>query len=229
MCKRMVGLFLMFAVSVCADGYLGVHETGTVIPFTYLAADPTTGEPTQPVEVSYEILLDGAQVGSGPMYPAQLGIATGAYNSDGAVSGTYTLLMSGLIGGVTRQQVCTFTLVEPGAGPEGLLSQLTALAGAVTEVSRELQIVSRENTRSRLWYAQSVIDTATRKVPADSPSHLEVQIKYDDMIEFATPVATFYRVFFYPDSATSTRACREEKQTSPPDDGTFYALPNETW
>lgn len=229
MWKISVSLLVLFAGSVMADGFLGVHESGSSIPFTYLAADATTGEPTEPVSVSYKVLLDGAQVDSGAMYAAELGIATGTYSSTGAESGTYTVLMSGLVGGVTRQQIGTFTLVEAGAGPEGLKAKLIALASDVLDVSRELRIASRENSRSRLWYAQSVIDTATRKVPADLPSHLEVQLKYDDVPGFATPEAAFYRVFFYPDCATATRACREEKHTSSPTDGTFYALPNETW
>jgi hypothetical protein len=225
----MLSLLLAVATRVAADGFLGVHEEGSTVSFSYLAADPTTGEPTEPVNVSYKVVLDGATVDSGPMYAAELGIATGTYHSAGAESGMYTLLMSGLIGGVTRQQMRLFSLIEPGAGPESLKAQLTALASAVLDVSRELRIVSHENSRSRLWYAQSVIDTATRKVPADLPSHLEVQIKYDDMPAFTTPEATFYRVFFYPDCATATRACREEKHITPPTDGTFYALPNNSW
>ena len=229
MWKISVSLLLAVASSVAADSFLGVHEQGSTVSFSYLAADPTTGEPTEPISVSYRVLRDGAMIGSGAMYPAELGIATGTYNATATESGNYTILMSGLVADVTRQQIGTFTLVESGAGQESLKAQLIALASQVLDVSSELRIASRENSRSRLWYAQSVIDTATRKVPADLPSHLEIQIKYDDVPGFTTPEATFYRVFFYPDSATSTRACREEKQTSPPTDGTFYALPNESW
>ena len=163
------------------------------------------------------------------MYSAELGIATGTHNATGCEQGMYTVLMAGIVAGVTRQQLAAFTLIDPGAGQESLHAQLTDLAGSVEEVSHEIRIVTRENSRSRLWYAQSIIDNATRKVPADLPSHLEVQISCDDTPDFATPEATFYRVFFYPDSVTATRACREEKHSVPPADGTFYALPNNSW
>jgi len=215
-------LFFVVVQAALCGTFLGTYEQGEAVPFTYLAADPSTGAPTEPLDLSFRILNDGKEIGSGEMYAGVLGTATGVYEATACECGTYTVLMSGLVGGVTRQQLGVFDLVTPGAGPD-------ALAEAVQEVSRELQIVTRENSRSRLWYAQSVIDTATRKVPADLPSHLEVQLKYSDIPGFATPVETFYRVFFYPDCATATRACREEKHPDPPSDGTFYALPNESW
>ncbi|MFH1742144.1 MAG: hypothetical protein ABIH23_24335 [bacterium] len=229
MWKTTIFLFLAITGTASGDGFLGVHEADSTISFTYLAADPTTGAPTEATEISYKILQDGVEVGSGAMYSAELGIATGAHSVTGCEQGMYTLLMAGIVAGVTHQQLAAFTLVNPGAGQESLHTQLTDLAESVEDVSREIRIVTRENSRSRLWFAQSIIDNATRKVPADLPSHLEVQISCDDTPDFATPEATFYRVFFYPDSVTSTRACREEKHGVPPSDGTFYALPNNSW
>lgn len=97
------------------------------------------------------------------------------------------------------------------------------------ETSQNAAVSARELSRARLWYAQSTIDGATRKAPADMPSHLEVQIAAPDDIDFTTPVETFYRVYFYPDAVTSTKASKEIRAASPPDDGEFYLSPDLPW
>ena len=228
--QKIILVFIVTSVvNIYADGFLGEHELGENISFMFLTADHSTGEPVESANPSFKILSDGSEIGSGPMYAAQLGVATGVFETSGLDTGMHTILMAGGVGDVTQQQVASFTLVATGAGPESFQSQFNALAGIVNAISREIRIVTRENTRSRLWYSESLIDSATRKVPADMPSHLEVQLSLNDIPEFATPEVVFYRVFFYPDSVTSTRATREEKWVVAPVDGAFYALPNNSW
>ncbi len=104
-----------------------------------------------------------------------------------------------------------------------------SLSEKIDAVTRETLIVSREISRARLWYAQDTIESPTRKVPADMPSHMEIQVAAPDDIGFATPVDTFYRVYFYPSSVTGTIPSREERLPSPPLDGIFYKTPDIAW
>ena len=96
-------------------------------------------------------------------------------------------------------------------------------------LSLETKIATRERARSRLWYAQSTIDTATRKVPADFPSHLEVQLAGTDEVSFATPAETLFKIYYYPDALNATKPSQEIRSSTPPLDGTFYLLPNIPW
>ncbi len=107
--------------------------------------------------------------------------------------------------------------------------KIDSLDAKIESTTKELQIVSREHSRSRLWYAQSTIDSATRKVPADMPSHIEIQVAASEDILYASPLETFYRVYFYPNSLSATKPSREVRTVTPPIDGTFYQLPDIDW
>ncbi|RJP22767.1 MAG: hypothetical protein C4527_21350 [Candidatus Omnitrophota bacterium] len=108
-------------------------------------------------------------------------------------------------------------------------SSCNLIAVKVDSTSQEMQIASREYSRSRLWYAQDAIDSATRKVPADLPSHLEVQLAAPGDILFASPVETFYRVYDYPNALNASKPSREIRSTTPPIDGVFYKIPDMSW
>jgi len=99
----------------------------------------------------------------------------------------------------------------------------------ITSVTREISITTREMSRSRLWYAQSTIDTPTRTVPADMPSHIEVQVTTVEDPGFTQPVSTFFHVYTYPNAVDATKASRVIRATQPPADGTFYLVPNIAW
>ncbi|MDP8244708.1 MAG: hypothetical protein P9L94_11545 [Candidatus Hinthialibacter antarcticus] len=112
----------------------------------------------------------------------------------------------------------------------GRIESVTAhLESTLDPAAEYAAITARELSRARLWYAQNTVESATRKVPADMPSHLEVQLAAPDDIGFVTPSETFYRVYFYPDAVTSTKASVEVRSISPPDDGVFYLSPDQAW
>lgn len=94
---------------------------------------------------------------------------------------------------------------------------------------KETQVASRELSRARIWFAQSTIDTLMRKVPADRPSHVEIQLASPDDIAFSTPTETFYRIYAYPNALGSTKASSEIRSTTPPCDGVFYRMPDFDW
>ncbi len=112
---------------------------------------------------------------------------------------------------------------------ERIESATSGLQASLDSAIEYSAVSARELSRARLWYAQSTIVSATRNVPADMPSHLETQLFASDDISFTTPTETFYRVFFYPDSVTSTKASVEVRSASPPDDGVFYLSPDQPW
>jgi len=265
--KRWVSffVFLFLSLSVHAQNYLGIFEIGEVVPFTITAADPITGSPTDPVNLTFFVLRDGATVSSGSMAAVQLGLATGTYSTDSDTPGNYSILISGLIGGVTAQTHKTYSLAASGGGISGIASKVAVLDGTpltestfnpiqtgivhsvtseviaeiesasgtlsikLDDVFQESQIASRELSRARLWYAQSTIDNATRQVPADLPSHMEVQVASPADIQFATPLETFYRIYYYPNASTATKASREIRSSTPLLDGTFYLAPDTSW
>ncbi|MBZ0258257.1 hypothetical protein K8I31_19480 [bacterium] len=108
-------------------------------------------------------------------------------------------------------------------------SATTQLQSILEPAAEYAAITAQELSRARLWYAQSTIDGATRKVPADMPSHLEIQLAASDDVSFTTPSDTFYRVYYYPDAVTSTKASKEIRSVSPPNDGVFYLSPDLPW
>jgi len=273
--KRWSYLFItLFAVLTArAQTYLGVFEKGNSVPFMVVAADAETGAPTTPYTLKFDIMRMGTSIANGTMAAVTLGVATGTYFTSADAVGTYEILVSGIINGVTAYTHQTYTLVEPGKGlasvadsVAGLYGQLgmsateyvpyynnilatihtsaesvtqdvssniavseASLNAAIQNASSEVKIASREHSRSRLWYAQNTIDGTIRKVPADLPSHLEVQIAAPTDIYFATPIETFYRIYYYPNSATATKASKEIRSATPPADGSFYLSPDGEW
>lgn len=111
----------------------------------------------------------------------------------------------------------------------GTQSRLGSLQAAQDALMTEIQIASRNLTRARLWFAENTIDSATRRVPADMPSHMEVQVAALDDVAFATPVATYYRIYSYPNALTASKPSREVYGVTPPVDGVFYRLPAVDW
>ena len=69
-------LFVAVQTALCGT-FLGTYEQGETVPFTYLAADPSTGAPTEAVDLAFCVLANGREIGSGPMYAGIVGIATG--------------------------------------------------------------------------------------------------------------------------------------------------------
>lgn len=112
---------------------------------------------------------------------------------------------------------------------QSITTSINVVQSDLTSLINETKTVTRELSRSRLWYAQNTINFATRKVPADLPSHLEVQLASPDDVLFASPVETFFKWYYYPDASSSTKASREIRLATPPQDGTFYLLPNISW
>ena len=215
-----------FLLSASAQNYLGVFEQGETVPFLVAAAEAETGAPTNPVDLKFQILLSGETIHSGPMFTASLGIATGAYNTSGDEAGNYNILISGLIGDVTAQTYKTYSLVPSGLG---IASIAPAISSEIADSREEMKISTREMSRARLWYAQYAINSATRKVPVDMPSHMEIQIAAPDDIHFVTPLETFYKVYCFPNSATSTISSREIRSVTAPTDGVFYLSPDISW
>lgn len=104
-----------------------------------------------------------------------------------------------------------------------------ALGIRLDETRRESSIAARELSRARLWYAADTIDSLSRKVPADMPSHMEIDIAAPDDPLFTAPLETFFRIFYYPNASTATKASREIRSATPPADGMFYLLPDLPW
>lgn len=127
------------------------------------------------------------------------------------------------------QQYHTETLAAVHSTAESVTTSINIVQSDLTALISETKTGTRELSRSRLWYAQSTINFATRKVPADLPSHLEVQLAASNDIVFASPVETFFKVYYYPDAASSTKASREVRSSTPPQDGAFYLQPNISW
>jgi hypothetical protein len=111
---------------------------------------------------------------------------------------------------------------------QSITNSINIVQSGLSNLLSETKTGTRELSRSRLWYAQSTINFATRKVPADLPSHLEVQLASPDDVLFASPVETIFKWYYYP-ATTSTKASREVRLATPPQDGTFYLLPNISW
>lgn len=261
--KRWFLFFTLFTMSlnVSAQNYLGFFETGDIVPFTVTAADPVTGSPTDPVNLTFTILRDGASIATGNMATVQIGVATGSYSTSSDTPGSYSILISGLIDGVTAQTHKTYSLFPSGSGLSNIAAKVAVLNGTpltettftpiqneivntvlagiesstktisiqLDDIYRESTIASRELSRARLWYAQSAIENATRKVPADMPSHMEIQVAAPSDIQFATPLETFYRIYFYPNASTATKASKEIRSSTPMLDGTFYLIPDTSW
>ncbi len=110
-----------------------------------------------------------------------------------------------------------------------VLSASQAIIATIDDMNNEVRIGSREYSRARLWYAQSAIDSSMRKVPADLPSHIEIQLAAPDDILFATPIETFFRVLYYSNASSAVKSSKEIRSTTPPIDGTFYLSPNQSW
>lgn len=253
---------LAFALSAAAQDHLGVFEEGDPVPFAIAAADPNTGAPTTPVNLSYSVIFNGAEIASGSFSELRTGVSLGVFSTTGQASGPYIILASGVIGDVTAYTHKNFTLVENGKGIQSIGEEasglngetpltesvylpyyaytISSLNGRIESATAQLQsivepvaehaaVTARELSRARLWYAQSTIDGAARKVPADMPSHLEIQLAASDDVSFTTPSETFYRVYYYPDAVTSTKASKEIRSVSPPDDGVFYLSPDLPW
>ncbi|HXK93226.1 MAG TPA: hypothetical protein PKV38_06030 [bacterium] len=104
-----------------------------------------------------------------------------------------------------------------------------ALGARLGETWRESAIAARELSRARLWYAADTIDTPWRQVPADMPSHMEIDLAAPDDPLFTAPLETFFRIFYYPNATTATKASREIRSATPPADGMFYLLPDLPW
>ncbi len=258
-----------FANLTYGQAYLGVFEAGDNIPFLVIAAEAETGAPTNPIDLSYEVLKEGQTISSGAMATVRLGVATGEFSTSGNTPGKYDILISGIIGGVTACTYQTYTLVPEGSSLTAIASETSGLNGvtpltqstylsyynsilsnvsdstvsvteeiiaskaaiqsAIHDVSQELRIVSRELTRSRLWYTLNTIETPERNVPADRPSHLEIQIASPNDLQFTSPVETFYRIYYYPNAISATKASKEIRSATPPADGQFYRSPDTDW
>lgn len=108
-------------------------------------------------------------------------------------------------------------------------SASASLGNRLGETLRESTIAARELTRARLWYAADTIDSETRKVPADMPSHMEIDVAAPDDPLFTAPLETFFRIFCYPNASTASKASREIRSATPPADGMFYLLPDWPW
>lgn len=246
------------ALSASAQDHLGVFEEGEDVPFAVAAADPITGEATTPARMSYSIIFQGNEISGGSLSELRVGVALGVFPTTGQASGPYIVLVSGVIGDATAYTHKNFNLVEKGKGIQSIGAEAIGLNGTtplsesvylpyyaytisnfnerIESATAQLQtaaehaaITARELSRARLWYAQSTVDSATRKVPADMPSHLEIQLTAPDDIAFVTPVETFYRVYFYPDALASTKASVEVRSASAPGDGVFYLSPDQPW
>ena len=112
---------------------------------------------------------------------------------------------------------------------ESVLSASQAIMSNIDGMNDEVRISSREYSRARLWYSQSAIDNSQRKVPADLPSHIEIQLAAPGDILFATPLETFFRVLYYPNASSAVKSSKEIRSTTLPVDGTFYLSPNQSW
>lgn len=251
-------LTLVFIQSTDAQQHLGLFEAGDEAHFAIVAADPETGAPTTPVNLSYSILFNGSEIAEGAMSELRQGVATGVFATTGQAAGAYIILISGEIAGVTAYTHKNFTLLpesksiadiaDETAGLNGLTPlddaayqpyyayTITALSERIDAATQMIEasathseISARELSRARLWHAQNTIDGPLRKVPADMPSHMEIQLASPEDIGFATPYETFYRIFYYPDSLNSTLSSRETRSSTPPVDGVFYLAPDIDW
>ncbi len=223
----MKSLFLTCLLSfvtpaIFAQTHLGTFETGDEISFMVLAADPETGSATTPEKLSFDIMKAGTSIYSGSMAAVQVGVATGSYSTTGNKAGQYEILISGEIGGIKAYTHQNYRLVDTGQG-------LGSIADFIHTVTQETRILTREHSRSRLWFAQNTINSPQRNVPADMPSHIEIQVTSSDDPLFLSPLETYFHIYYYPNSATSTRASKQIRSSTPPVDGSFYLSPNLPW
>ncbi|MBI1389275.1 MAG: hypothetical protein GC154_12590 [bacterium] len=117
------------------------------------------------------------------------------------------------------------------------ISQLSGrIEAATSQLSDEVEpaalhaeISARELSRARLWYAQSAIESASRSVPADMPSHMEIQLASPGDDSFSSPLETFYRIYTYTDALNASKPSSETRSVTPPADGAFYLDPDVDW
>lgn len=223
-----------------AQQYLGEFEVGETVPFMLIAADPITGAPTDPVDLGWSLRANGIELSTGTLQISEPGVSHSSVSTSGLSSGAYSLLVSGKIGGVTAQAYKSFTLLPGGTSNPDIMTQVSSIAARDpldatgytpyhAQLLQEIEIASRSQSRARLWFAQNTISSITRNVPADMASHMEVQVTSSDDILFATPLSTYYRVYYYPDSISSSKPSKEIRTTTAPVDGTFYRLPALDW